>query len=86
MHFSFIPLFLRKYTLNETYLEELGIFLSKLKNIKLLDILPYHDMAKNKYAELNIEYPISNIKPCTKEQAKYSKEIIINSYKNCLNG
>ena len=32
-------------TYNEKYLTQLGEFLATLKNIKALDVLPYHDMA-----------------------------------------
>ena len=35
-------------TFNKKYLEELGEFLATLKNIKALDVLPYHDMGKIK--------------------------------------
>ena len=36
----------------------LGEFLSTLSNLKALDVLPYHDMARKKYAELGMEYPL----------------------------
>ena len=41
-------------TYNEKWLSELGKFLATLKNIKALDVLPYHDMAIPKYENLNI--------------------------------
>lgn len=69
----------------ESDLEELGRFLSKLNNIKALDILPYHNMAMKKYKELNIEYKLKNIKPATKEEAIKARDIIyktIISHKN----
>ena len=63
------------------YLEQLGLFLGKLKNIKALDVLPYHDMAIPKYKNLNIEYPLNGIAPLTKEEAIKARNIIINSMK-----
>ena len=66
----------------ENYLTELGQFLACLKTVKTLEVLPYHDMAKKKYKELNIPYPLENTLPATKEQAVKAKEIILNAYKS----
>ena len=66
-------------TYNETYLKELGKFLRILKNIKALDVLPYHDMAVPKYENLGIEYPLKNTRPLTKQEAINARDIIINS-------
>ena len=49
---------------------------------KSLEVLPYHDMAKKKYKELNIPYPLENTLPATKEQTIKAKEIILNAYKS----
>ena len=64
-------------TYNETYLRELGKFLSELKNIKALDILPYHNMAIPKYEALGIPYLLKNTKPLSKEEALKARSIII---------
>lgn len=69
-------------TYNEKYLSELGKFLATLKNIKALDVLPYHDMAIPKYQNLGIDYPLKNTKPLTKEQAINARNIIIRAYKS----
>ena len=42
-------------TYNEKYLTQLGEFLATLKNIKALDVLPYHDMAIPKYENLGMD-------------------------------
>ena len=68
-------------TYNEKWLSKLGKFLATLKNIKALDVLPYHDMAIPKYENLNIEYPLKNIPPLTKEEAIKARNIILESYK-----
>lgn len=66
-------------TYNEKYLKELGKFLSTLKNIKALDILPYHNMAIPKYENLGIDYPLKDIPPLTKEEAINARDIVLNA-------
>ena len=66
---------------DEKYLKELGKFLSNIKSLKALDVLPYHNMAISKYESLNIDYPLKNLSPLTKEEAMKARQIIINSYK-----
>lgn len=79
-----MPVWLRhvvipQITYNEKYLKELGKFLSTLKNIKALDILPYHNMAIPKYENLGIDYPLKNIPPLTKEEAIKARDIVLNA-------
>lgn len=68
-------------TYNEDYLTQLGEFLASLKNIKALDVLPYHDMAKGKYKELGLTFPLENTSPLTKEEAINARNIIIKAIK-----
>lgn len=68
-------------TLNKEYLYKLRLFIGKLEMVKALDILPYHDMAKPKYAELGIDYPLKDIKPATKEMAIAAKKIVLQGFK-----
>ena len=68
-------------TYKEEYLARLGEFMSELKNIKALDVLPYHDMARSKYKELGMNYPLEGIEPLTKEEALNARNIIIQSMK-----
>ena len=67
---------------NPEFLKELGIFMRGLKNIKALDVLPYHDMAIPKYENLGIEYPLKGIPPMQKEDAINARNIIIESFKH----
>lgn len=69
-------------TLNKEYLYKLGLFIGKLEMVKALDILPYHDMAKPKYAELGIDYPLKDIQPATKEMAIAAKKIVLQGLRN----
>ena len=68
----------RDITLNDEYLYKLGYEIGRYKNIKALDILPYHDMAKAKYESLGKEYPLGDLEPTTKEEAKHAREVVLN--------
>lgn len=68
-------------TFNETYLSELGVFLAKLKNIKALDVLPYHNMAIPKYEALGIPYPLKDTPPLSKADAIKARDIILTAIK-----
>jgi pyruvate formate lyase activating enzyme len=71
-------------TYKEEYLTLLGEFLAELKNIKALDVLPYHDMARGKYKELGMDYPLETTEPLTKDEAINARNIIIQSMKATL--
>ena len=74
-----------KITYNEKYLKQLGEFLAQLKNIKALDVLPYHDMAVSKYESLGLEYKLKNIPQLTHDEAKNARDIILNAIKKTRN-
>ena len=67
---------------DEESLTKLGEFMRTLKNIKALDVLPYHDMAIPKYENLGIDYPLKGIQPMTKEEAIKARDIVLKSYFN----
>lgn len=62
---------------NRHWLYQLGLYLGTLKNIKALDVLPYHDMGKNKYKALGIPYALEDTPPLPKEQAVQARKIIL---------
>ena len=68
-------------TLYQEYLQRLGEFMATLKNVKALDVLPYHTMGKTKYENLGMEYPLGNTREATKQEAKAAKNIILLAYK-----
>ena len=68
-------------TLYREYLERLGEFMATLKNVKALDVLPYHTMGKVKYENLGIEYPLGDTREATKQEAAAAKNIILLAYK-----
>ncbi|MBQ2642500.1 MAG: pyruvate formate lyase-activating protein [Eubacterium sp.] len=69
-------------TMNREELYELGKFIGTLKMVKSLDALPYHDMGVVKYEQLGIDYPLKDIEPATKEQAKEARKIILEGLKD----
>jgi pyruvate formate lyase activating enzyme len=55
----------------------LGRFLATLKNLKALDVLPYHSLGESKYKELGIEYPLAGLSPMARENIpRIKKEIL----------
>lgn len=77
-----VPLWIRHVvvpgiTYNEKYLHQLGRYIGTLKNLKALDVLPYHTMGKIKYTNLGIPYPLDGVEPLDKADALKAKEIIL---------
>ena len=68
---------LKNITLKEEYLKALGRFIGSLKNVKALDVLPYHNMAIPKYDSLGIQYPLKEIPPTTKQEALWARDVIV---------
>lgn len=84
-----IPVWIRRVVVpnltdDEQELFRLGEFLSTLTNLKALDVLPYHDMAKEKYKKLGIEYPLPYTPPMSKEDAIKARDIIMSGLKSGL--
>lgn len=81
-----VPMWVRHVvvpTINDKdeYFRELGKFLATLDSIKALDMLPYHTMAKPKYDNLGIDYPLNDIPAATKEQIVHARFIVFRAYK-----
>lgn len=68
-------------TYNKDYLYRLGYFLGAMKNMKALDVLPYHVMGKSKYESMGMDYPLKHLEALTIEQAKISKDVIFEGIK-----
>lgn len=81
-----IPLWVRHiiiegYTDNAEDLRKLGEFIGKLKNLKALDVLPYHTMGVNKYKEMGISYPLEGMEALPMEKAVEAKKYILEGVK-----
>lgn len=67
---------------NPDYLYDLGVFIGGLRNVKALDVLPYHDMGKIKYEKLGMDYPLKNVPPLDKEDGIAARKIILNGIRD----
>lgn len=77
-----IPIWIRHvvvpgYTDDESSLYRLGRFIGTLRHITALDVLPYHDMGKAKYASLGLDYPLKDVPPLSKEGAQAARKVIL---------
>ena len=55
---------------------ELKRFISSLSSVEKIEILPYHDLGKFKWENLNLSYPLSNIRTANFDDVKRVKEIL----------
>ena len=69
------------YTDDEKDLFALGEFIGTLKNVKALDVLPYHTMGAAKYKEMGIKYRLEGIPALSKTAAEQAKAKIIEGIK-----
>ena len=84
-----IPLWVRHiiiegYTDKPEDLIALGEFIGKLKNLKALDVLPYHTMGVGKYKELGLAYPLEGMDALPVSKAVESKKYILQGIKNVV--
>lgn len=63
-------------TTTEIYLKELKDFISTLKTVKKVEILPYHTLGVVKYKNLGLDYPLKGVNPPTKDEINKAKEIL----------
>ena len=63
-------------TLKEQYLIELRNFISTLKTVEKVEVLPYHTMGIVKYQNLGINYPLEGIKAPTRDEVLYAKKLL----------
>ena len=80
-----IPIWIRHVVVptitdKEEYLQDLGRFIAKLRTLKALDILPYHNMAIPKYENLGLNYPLKEIPALSKDEALRARSIIFNAF------
>lgn len=69
---------------NVSDLTLLGQFLSSLKSLKALDVLPYHTMGRTKYEQLKLPYRLEGIEPMGKEEALKVRTVILDSLRSSL--
>ena len=76
-----IPIWIRQvlipgYTDNKEDLLELKNFISSLKTVQKVELLPYHDMGKFKWKKLGFDYALENIRNTNANDIKMAKEIL----------
>lgn len=84
-----VPVWIRhvvvpKITDDENSLYRLGNFIGGLNNLKAIDVLPYHDLGKEKYENLGIPYPLADTPSLDKSEAVKARDIIMNGIKDRL--
>ncbi len=82
-----VPVWIRHVYIDEQFnskemLRKLGQFIGQYRNVKAVDVLPYHTMGKNKYEKLNIEYPLQGYKDVNIETAKSARNEILRGIKD----
>ena len=65
------------YTDDPEALRSLGRFIGGLRNVRALDVLPYHSMGESKYRELGISYPLEGMPSLDKSEAEKAKNYIL---------
>ncbi len=63
-------------TLNDEYLKRTKEFIDTLKTVDKIEVLPYHDMAKPKYEQLGVKYPLMDTPIPTKEEVRHAKILL----------
>lgn len=64
------------YTDDQNDLLKLKNFISTLKTVDKVEILPYHDMGKYKWKQLGLNYELENTKSATKEDILRAKKLL----------
>lgn len=65
-----------RYTDNEQDLLKLKEFISSLKTVEKVEILPYHDLGKFKWKSLGVKYPLEDTRPATQEDVDRANKIL----------
>lgn len=58
------------------YIKSLKEYIKKINNVERIDLLPYHNMAIEKYKKLGIEYLLKDVQPMDKEKCNELNKIL----------
>lgn len=61
---------------DEKDLQKMYEFISSLKTVERVEVLPYHTLGLAKWVKLGIDYPLDGVKTPTAEQIKKAEEIL----------
>ena len=62
---------------SEESILKLKKFISKIKNVKKVELLPYHDMARDKYKKLKLKYRLENTPPMDVKKCKQLQKLLL---------
>ncbi len=65
-------------TINDSleYVNKLKEYIKEFNNVEKIELLPYHNMALEKYEKLNINYKLKDIEPMSKVECKKLEELL----------
>lgn len=70
------------HTDDDQALEALSEFISTLKTVEHVEVLPYHTMGEVKYKKLGYDYSLTGVKPPEKERVENAKRILLKGMRN----
>ncbi len=70
---------------NENYLRKLGQFVGTLRNLRKVQVLPYHTMGVVKYENLGLPYPLQGVPQLSDTELAKAKEILFDEIKSVRN-
>ncbi len=65
-----------QWTDDDHYLQKLREYIDTLQGVERIEVLPYHSMAKFKYEELGIEYPLKDVPQPSKDRIENAIKIL----------
>lgn len=76
-----IPVWIRQVIIpgitdDEEDLIKLKEFVSSLKNVKKIELMPYHELGKFKWENLGLKYELEGVPPATSEDISRVKKIL----------
>lgn len=61
---------------DEQGLKDINRFIKTLKTVEKVEILPYHSLGALKWKELNIPYPLADVRPPSDEEVKKAEALL----------
>ena len=66
-------------------LKALGRLIAPFRNLKGLEVLPYHTMGAAKYEALGIPYPLAGVPAMDKDKARAARDVILTEFRQARN-